>query len=107
MKRAAASIAGLGILAGAVAAQPAQPAIGYEDAAVLAGTCFGCHGPEGGGVDPIPRIAGMPADRMIALFAAFAAGELPGATIMERIVFAYDDGQVAAIARYFAGWDAP
>lgn len=107
MKRAVLGIAGFAALAGAVAAQPVPEPIGYAEAAVLAGACFGCHGPGGEGADPIPRIVGLPADRMIALFAAFAAEEVPGATIMARIVFAYDDRQIAALARYFAGWDTP
>ncbi len=104
MKRAVGLIAGLAVLAGAVAAQPRPEAIGYEEAAVLAGACFGCHGPEGAGVDPIPRIAGMAAETMFARLAAFKAGEVPGATIMGRIAVAYDDRQIAALARYFAGW---
>lgn len=104
MKRAVALMAGLAALAGAVAAQPVPEAIGFGEAAVLAGACFGCHGPEGAGADPIPRIAGMAAETMIARFAAFRAGEMPGATIMGRIVVAYDDRQIEALARYFAGW---
>ena len=104
MKRAVALMAGLAVLAGAVAAQPGPDAFGYEEAAVLAGACFGCHGPEGVGADPIPRIAGLAAETMIARFAAFKAGEVPGATIMGRIAIAYADRQIAALARYFAGW---
>lgn len=104
MKRVVALMAGLAVLAGAVAAQPAPEAIGFEEAAVLAGACFGCHGPEGAGADPIPRIAGIAVATMIARFAAFRAGEVPGATIMGRIAVAYDDRQIAALARYFGGW---
>jgi sulfide dehydrogenase cytochrome subunit len=97
------SAAGLAVLAGAVVAQPAPDAIGRDEAMVLAGACFGCHGPEGAGAEPIPRISGLPMAAMIASFAAFKAGEVPGATIMDRIAVAYDDRQITALARYFAG----
>ena len=99
------AVAALGLAAaGTVAAQVAPP-ITYEEASLLAGSCFNCHGPEGvapaGGA--IPTIAGMPAARMIELLGAFRADLVPGATIMGRIALGYDGAEIAALARYFAG----
>lgn len=94
------AVACLGV--GAVWAQNAEP-LGRDAASMLASTCFNCHGPEGVGPGPIPSIAGIPADRMVAMLSAFKADEVPGATIMGRIARGYDDAEIAAIAAYFAG----
>ncbi|MCW5714734.1 MAG: c-type cytochrome [Bauldia sp.] len=88
---------------GAVWAQNAPEAIGPQEAAVLAAACFNCHGPEGVGQGPIPAIAGMPAEQLVAMLNAFKANEVPGATIMGRLARGYDDAEIAAIAAYFAG----
>lgn len=104
MRRLAILVAAAG-LAGAGAAAWAQngEAIDRNVASMLASACFNCHGPEGVAPGPIPSIAGMPADEMIAKLNAFKADEVPGATIMGRIARGYDDAEIAAIAAYFAG----
>ncbi len=105
MRRLPVVLAAIGIVAaGAVSAQVAGADFGREQAAVLAGGCFNCHGPEGVAPGPIPAIAGMPADQMIAMLNAFKADQVPDATIMGRIAGGYDEAQILAIARYFSGY---
>lgn len=105
MKRLGILLAAIGVTGatGMVAwAQNAEP-LDRNAASMLASACFNCHGPEGVAPGPIPSIAGMPADQMIAMLNAFKADEVPGATIMGRIARGYDDAEIAAIAAYFAG----
>lgn len=97
-----AGVAGIGI-AGTVSAQMAEAPLTREQATVLAASCFNCHGPEGVAPGPIPSIAGIPAETMIALMNAFKADEVPGTTIMGRIARGYDEAEIAALAAYFAG----
>lgn len=105
MKRVA--VLGLAVLgfglAGTVSAQIASGEITYEQASILAGSCFACHSPEGVAPGPIPSIAGMPAETMIALMDAFRQDLVPGATMMGRLALGYTDAEIAAIARYFSG----
>lgn len=92
--------------AGAVSAQVGR-GVTFEEASILADGCVICHGPAGAGMPPVPGIAGLPADRFIALMADLRADFVPGATIMRRIALGYDDSEIAALARYFAGgWTA-
>lgn len=88
---------------GAVWAQNAPEAIGPQEAAVLAATCFNCHGAEGAGLGAMPAIAGIPAAQLVAMLNAFKANEVPGTTVMGRLARGYDDAEIAAIAAYFAG----
>ncbi len=106
MKRWSGVVTAIGLLvAGTVSAQIAPRVISYEEASVLAGGCFNCRGPEGvaPGAGTIPTIAGMPADQMVALLTALKADQVPGTTIMGRIALGYDEAEIAALARYFAG----
>lgn len=89
--------------AAAVSAQ-VPGGIGYEEASLLAGNCFNCHGAGGMGSGPIPPIAGMPAETMTALLNAFKQDLVPGATIMGRIALGYSDAEIEALARYFSGY---
>lgn len=67
----------------------------------LAATCANCHGTHGQAVGAMKPLAGMPADRLLALMADFRSGALP-ATVMHQIVKGYRDDQLQLIAGYFA-----
>jgi len=96
-------VAAVCIGGGAVWAQNAPTGIGAAEAALLASSCFNCHGPEGAGEGAMPAIAGLPAEQLVAMLNAFKANEIPGATVMGRLARGYDDAEIAAIAAYFAG----
>jgi cytochrome c553 len=95
-------IVAAGLLVAAAAAQAQDANLGRN----LAATCANCHGtngqPRG---DTITALAGMPAERLIALWSAFKSGERP-ATIMHQISRGYTDDQVKAIAAFFAAQPA-
>mgnify|MGYP001809768688 FL=1 len=67
----------------------------------LAATCANCHGTNGNARGDMKPLAGMPADKLIAIMADYRAGNLP-ATIMHQIVKGYTDDQIKLIAAYFA-----
>lgn len=73
-----------------------------EEAAVLAGTCFNCHGTEGVSPGSIPSIAGQPYDVLLAQLQAFKSGENTNATVMGRLAKGYSDEQLEALALYFS-----
>lgn len=92
------------ILASLTAMAPAAWADGISpaDAAVLAGGCMACHGPQGVSPGAIPSIAGRPEKDLSTLLLAFRAGETPGATVMTRLMKGFDAAEIAALARYYA-----
>jgi sulfide dehydrogenase cytochrome subunit len=72
------------------------------DAARRAGeACAGCHGGGGEGSDKGPRIAGQPAAYMTLAMMAYKSGARSGTDAME-IVNTMDDGDIAALAAYYA-----
>lgn len=73
------------------------------DPAILAGPCTACHGPDGVSPGAIPSIAGRSMDELQALMLAYRADRVAGATVMPRLMRGYDPGQIAELARYFAG----
>ena len=78
----------------------------HQQAMMLAGSCFSCHGTEGRyGEDSIPAIAGRPAEILEAQLLAFRNDEVPGTTIMNRLAKGYTDEQIGLLAWYFAGID--
>lgn len=83
---------------GALAAQAEGPV----DPAVLAGPCANCHGPDGRSTGAIPSIAGLDASETAARLRAFRAGQVPGATVMPRLMKGYDDAQIEMLAQWFA-----
>ncbi|HRO80734.1 MAG TPA: hypothetical protein PLR92_04865 [Alicycliphilus denitrificans] len=94
-----------------LAARPAgEPSPSAQDVAVLAGNCVTCHGPRGqapgAGGGSIPSLRGRPAgvlwQRMQAL-KAMKTGATARATIMPLLLQGYDDAQLQALARWFAG----
>lgn len=68
----------------------------------LAATCATCHGtqgrPVGGTMAPL---AGLPADRLLALLTDYRQGRQPG-TVMPQITRGYTEAQLRLIAAYFA-----
>jgi cytochrome c553 len=67
----------------------------------LAATCANCHGTNGKAKGDMKPLAGMPADKLLALWADYKSGAQP-ATIMHQISKGYTDEQVRLIAAYFA-----
>lgn len=81
------------------------PGAAMAQAPLAAQGCLGCHGTAGGGVTPVPGLAGRPAAELVAAMTAFRANERP-ATIMGRIARGYTDAEIAAIAAHFAALPA-
>ena len=88
-------------LLGATAAQ-AQSQEAALAARSLAATCSNCHGTNGQAVGGVMRpLAGMPAERMLALLAAYRNGTA-AATVMHQLTKGYSDDQLRLIASHFA-----
>jgi cytochrome subunit of sulfide dehydrogenase len=62
-----------------------------------ASSCSGCHAASAAVETPVPRLAGMPAARIIEAMLAFRVGQRPG-TIMPRLAKGFSEGEIAAIA---------
>ncbi len=93
--RAAASL-----LLTAAAALPAQ-AQDMILARNLAATCANCHGTNGNARGDMKPLAGVAADKIIAMVADYKSGNQP-ATIMHQISKGYTDDQIKLIAAFFA-----
>ena len=98
----------------AVAASPAfaqSPAVAVATVAAvtadpnlarnLAATCANCHGTHGIARGDMKSIAGVSADKLIAMLDDYRSGNQP-ATIMHQIVKGYTPEQIKLIADYFA-----
>ncbi len=70
--------------------------------AVLANTCFSCHGPDGRSAGDMPTIAGKSENFIIEKLKAFKSDSLD-ATIMNRIAKGFSDEEIAALAKFFSG----
>lgn len=79
-----------------------SPAAAEEDISILAGSCANCHGPEGRSPGAIPSIAGEPQAVLKAQMEGFRAGEPADATVMPRLMSAYSDEEIDALARWFS-----
>jgi cytochrome subunit of sulfide dehydrogenase len=67
----------------------------------LAATCANCHGTNGNARGDMKPLAGMSADKIVALVADYKSGAQP-ATIMHQIAKGYTDEQIKLVAGYFA-----
>ena len=67
----------------------------------LAATCANCHGTNGNARGDMKPLAGMSADKIVALVADFKNGAQP-ATVMHQIAKGYTDEQIRLIAGYMA-----
>jgi cytochrome subunit of sulfide dehydrogenase len=103
--RSALPLAGLAVLTAACLPALAQgQATASADphlARNLAATCANCHGTNGNARGDMKPLAGMPADKLIALIEDYKKGALP-ATIMHQISKGYTPEQVRLIAGWFA-----
>lgn len=94
LRRTAASILLLG-LAGMAQAQ--DPNLARN----LAATCANCHGTNGQARGDMKPLAGLSAEKIVAMLADYKSGAQP-ATIMHQISKGYTDEQIKLIAGYFA-----
>lgn len=85
----------VGMPGGAEASSIVQPSI-------LAGSCANCHGTDGRSPGSIPSIAGVPYAVLLAKLEAFKTSPAPDATVMPRLMRAYDAAQIEQLARYFS-----
>jgi len=92
----------LGVLMVAAMLSPPANAEKVSRGAVLSGTCFGCHGPDGHSAGAIPTIAGKDAKFIEEQLKAFAAGTRPS-TVMGRHAKGYTEEDIKLIAKFFAG----
>jgi cytochrome c553 len=67
----------------------------------LAATCANCHGTNGHAQGDMKPLAGVPADKIIAMINDYKSGNQP-ATIMHQIAKGYTDEQIKLVAGYFA-----
>ena len=74
--------------------------------AMLGNACAGCHGTRGAPAnEKIPPLAGMNPAQFTETMQAYRDGSQRG-TIMNRVARAYSDGEIAAMAAYFAAFPA-
>ncbi|ACL72820.1 cytochrome c, class I [Thioalkalivibrio sulfidiphilus HL-EbGr7] len=74
---------------------------GPSRGALLAATCFSCHGPMGQSNGSMPSLAGYPRDVMVSQMQAFRDGTRPG-TVMPRHAKGYTDEEFELMADYIA-----
>ncbi|MBX3634272.1 MAG: cytochrome C [Rubrivivax sp.] len=86
-----------------LAALAAPPALAQDVnlARNLAATCANCHGTNGNARGDMKPLAGLQADKIVAMMNDFRSGALP-ATIMHQIAKGYTDEQIRLVAGYFA-----
>ncbi len=72
-----------------------------DDGARLAMACGSCHGLEGRGGSAIPGLAARDETELLELMRTLRQ-PADGVTIMPRLLRAYDDAELKALASYFA-----
>jgi cytochrome subunit of sulfide dehydrogenase len=71
----------------------------------LAATCASCHGTNGQARGDMKPLAGVSAEKIVAMLADFKSGNQP-ATIMHQIAKGYTDEQIKLVAGFFAAQPA-
>jgi cytochrome subunit of sulfide dehydrogenase len=71
----------------------------------LAATCANCHGTNGQARGDMKPLAGVSAEKILAMWADFKSGNQP-ATIMHQISKGYTDQQIKLVAGFFAAQPA-
>ena len=71
----------------------------------LAATCANCHGTNGHARGDMKPLAGLSAEKFVAMVADFKSGAQP-ATIMHQISKGYTDEQIKLVAGFFAAQPA-
>jgi len=94
------AVAGAFVLA--MALQPAPAGAEIASGAVLANTCFSCHGPDGNSAGSMPTISGKSERFIISQLQSFRAAD-PEITVMGRIAKGFSDDEITALAKFFAG----
>jgi len=89
------------VLAALTLAAPLAMAQDLNLARNLAATCANCHGTNGNARGDMKPLAGVAADKIVAMLADYKNGNQP-ATIMHQISKGYTDEQIKLIAAYFA-----
>jgi sulfide dehydrogenase cytochrome subunit len=92
-------LTGVALAALLVASPLAQAEI--SRGAVMASTCFACHGTDGKSPGAIPSIFGIPEQSMIAMMNAFRE-DLRASTVMNRHAKGYTDEEITHIANYLS-----
>jgi cytochrome c553 len=100
LRRVAASALLLG-LAGVAQAQATDPNLARN----LAATCANCHGTNGQARGDMKPLAGLSAEKIVAMLADYKSGAQP-ATIMHQISKGYSDEQLKLVAAFFAAQPA-
>jgi len=70
--------------------------------AILANTCFSCHGTDGHSSGAMPSIAGKAADYIVDTLMRFRDGS-KASTVMVRIAKGFTDEEIQMLAAYFSG----
>lgn len=83
----------------AASAEPPAPQVRL--ARSLAATCANCHGTQGRAKGDMKPLAGMNADKMLAMLADFKSGN-QAATVMHQITKGYTEDQLRLIAQHLA-----
>lgn len=81
-----------------------RPALHPQDVAILAGTCYACHGPDGRSTTDIPYLRGRPAGELLRRMQAFRqdASTRTMPTVMELLMLGYEEAELRALAEWFA-----
>jgi sulfide dehydrogenase cytochrome subunit len=77
------------------------PASATAAAPAGATACSGCHAAAAGVVSPVARLVGMGEAEIVKAMQEFRAGKRP-ATVMDRIARGFTDGEIQAIAEWYA-----
>lgn len=70
--------------------------------AILANTCFSCHGTDGHSAGAMPSIDGKSADYITDTLKRFRSGEKES-TVMVRIAKGFTDEEIEMLAAFFSG----
>ena len=91
----------LALIAGAGLAQAQDANLARN----LAATCANCHGTNGQARGDMKPLAGLSADKIVAMLADYKSGAQP-ATIMHQIAKGYTDEQIRLVSGFFASQPA-
>jgi cytochrome subunit of sulfide dehydrogenase len=89
------------VLIAAIAACAAMTSVSAAEAPPGAASCTGCHAEKPNASTPIPRLAGLDTNAVVAAMQAYRGGQRP-ATVMGRIAKGFSDDEIKAIAAWFA-----
>lgn len=91
----------LALVAGTFALTAGQAAAQDTTSAVLANTCFSCHGTEGKSQGAMPVLAGRPASYIKVTLNQYREDKKQG-TVMNRIAKGFTAEEIESLSRFFA-----